>query len=300
MALFSGAVHAEYYDKKAQGYWWYQDPKEAKPKPIEPPKEAPQAAPNEKKDGPELFSLQWMRENFERVRDDAIDNPEDKDKMAAYLYMVRMVMDKAQNFSNSAQDMNKTDPLLDASSRIPLSGQQRVELDRMSSAEKRRALNKLADVAGLWFFFDTRCKFCAHQYRMLQTFSVYNPKIKLRNISIDGKYFSGMTNVYKDQGQARAFNISITPSLVMLAPPDKVMVLSLGMTTVDNIEDKMLVAARVEKILPDEYFEVQQMAKNRGGLNDKDFKDIGKQKDIDPNNAKEWVDFLKGKIKEKY
>lgn len=285
-----------FYGKQEQGYFWYKDPKEVKP---EEPVEKPEAEKKIEYEGPELFSLEWMRKNFDRVKDEAIENPDDKDKVAAYLYMVRMVMDKAHNFANAAHDMVQSDPMLDPNSRVPVTGAARVELLQMESRAKQEVLKEMAEISGLWFFFDTRCKFCSYQYRILQTFQTYHPKMQIRSVSMDGGVFPNMRNVYKDQGQAAAFKINITPAVVLLAPPDKVIILSLGMNTVKELEDKIILAARTEKILSDSYFEALNFY-NRGNLTDKDMKGAGANKAVDPDDSKSWVDFLRGKLQEKY
>lgn len=300
----SMAASANYYGNKERGYWWYQDP--PPPREPEPAEEIPEVdvviegvEGEAEEEEPELFSLKWLRENFDTIKDEAIENPDDKTKVAAYLYSVRMIMDKAQNFADSAHDMVMTDPLLDNTSRVPLTGEARRALGRMTAKERREALNAMTDVAGLWFFFDTRCNFCKYQYNILKTFSRYNPDMKIRYISMDGKYFKGMENVYRNQGQAESMKISITPSVVMLAPPNKVMVLSLGMSTANQLEEKILVAARTEKLLPPEMFELQR-SNRRGGLSDEEIKEIGRDKKIDTKNPAEWIDFLRGKLMEKY
>lgn len=288
-------LNSSYYGNKESGYWWYKDPKEAKPKPpIEPPpQELDQAAKREKVP----FTLEWLRKNFDRIKEEAIENPDDKDKVRAYLYAVRVIQDKAQNFADSAHEIAKTDPYLDASSRVPISAAALRETLSLQDDAKRELLNIVGEKGGLWFFFDTRCKYCQYQHRILEQFKAQHPNIRMRYISLDGKAFPGMKNVYRDQGQARRLNLKITPAVVFVSPPANLSIISLGMNTVDELEKKTIMAARIAGMLPEDILKQYQYHR-RGNLETKDLRDG--VEGLDMNDPKEWVKFLQDKIEGRY
>ena len=293
--LFSaaGAIAAEstgvYYGKKEEGYWWYKDPKKVKPPPVVVTEE-----PKKPVEVDEPFSVKWIQKNFDRIKEEAIDNPDDKDKVRAYLYAVKIVMDKSQNFADSANDIAKMDPYLDASNYVPMSGIAGKQLLKLQQSAKKEILKVISEKAGFWFFFDTKCKFCGYQYDILQTFAGMHPDIRIRSITLDGKKFKGMGRVFPDEGRAKKIGLKLTPAIVLVAPPANFYVISHGMNTVSEIENKTIMAARIAKLIPEELV-AQYEYHNKGLIKDKDFKDMD-GKDVDMTDSKSWVKFLQDKI----
>ena len=56
---------------------------------------------------------------MEHYRDKAIDNPS-PENVAAYYYLQRVMMDKAQRFTDMARRVVMSDPLLDENQRRPI------------------------------------------------------------------------------------------------------------------------------------------------------------------------------------
>jgi conjugal transfer pilus assembly protein TraF len=52
--------------------------------------------------GPAPLSAAWLRANLERFRDQAIDDPSPRN-VALYLYLQRLVLDKAERFAEAGQ-----------------------------------------------------------------------------------------------------------------------------------------------------------------------------------------------------
>lgn len=285
----------EYYSKGEQGYWWYKDP--PKPVKVEPLLEKPVEKPVEVEAKPkedEPFSVKWIQKNFDRIKEDAIENPEDKDKVRAYLYAVKVVLDKAQNFADSANDIAKLDPYLDASNSVPMSGMAGKQLLKLQDTAKAEILKMLSEKAGFWFFFDTSCKFCGYQYDMLKNFQRLHPEMRIRSITLDGKKYNGMGKVYPDEGRAKRIGLKITPAIVLVAPPANFYIISQGMNTVSEIENKTIMAARVAKLIPEDLVK-QYEYHTKGMIKDEDLKGVDGKK-VDMNNSKEWVKYLQDKI----
>lgn len=273
-----------FYDRKAEGYYWYDDPKaqqkEKKPpqavvQPQQPKKSnvvtmqkqepvqkvvvqkntAPETAMNKKGQSPDPMSAEWLRDNLPKALDRAIDNPTNADgtpskDVVAYMYMQRILMDKAQNFSTSASRASQLDPLLDESNRIPLDTGAVMQFNRILDADREDAMKYISKKAGLWFFFDSTCSYCVFQLKVLDRF---NDKYDFSTlyISMDNKPIKDMKQKWKpDQGQAKLLNLKITPTLVLVVPPNNFYIVSQGASSVDTLKNKILMAATVKNLLP--------------------------------------------------
>lgn len=275
---------ANFYDRKAEGYYWYDDPKakvpEKKPPQVvaqpqqqkksnvvtmqkqEPVQKviiqknsAPETAMNKKGQGPDPMSAEWLRDNLPKALDRAIDNPTNPDgspskDVVAYMYMQRILMDKAQNFSTSASRATQLDPLLDESNRIPLDTGAVMQFNRILDADREDAMKYISKKAGLWFFFDSTCSYCVFQLKVLDRFNEQYDFSTLY-ISMDNKPIKDMKQSWKpDRGQAKMLNLKITPTLVLVVPPNNFYIVSQGASSVDTLKNKILLASTVKNLLP--------------------------------------------------
>lgn len=69
--------------------------------------------------GPTPLSSAWLRENLDRYRDAAVDDPTPA-KVRAYLLLQRVAMDRASAFARATQAVTLGDPLLDANVERPI------------------------------------------------------------------------------------------------------------------------------------------------------------------------------------
>lgn len=285
-----------FFRDKERGWYWYEDPLPVKP--VEKPKEEPippkVPAPTAKEQ-PNLFSAEWLRKNLDRLRDDAIDNPDDKDKVAAYMYAQRVLMDKAQRFASAASVMAKTDPLLDETTRVPLDTAAAAAFHRGIEANKGEAIKLLAKKGGILFFFDSSCSFCMTQTRALRWLEKESGFTVL-NISIDGKPIEGMARYVKDTGQAAALRLKMTPTTIYAVPPDKYYIISQGYHSADTLLDKIMTVAVTEKLLPEHMIEIQR-GYERGVLTAGDMRDPAL---TSRDDTKEWVRALQERLGNRY
>lgn len=285
-----------YFREKEQGWYWYKDPPPEPPKKKPEPKPEPPPAPVEKKpEPPKLFSTAWLRQNLDRLRDDAIDNPDDKDKVAAYMYAQRVVMDKAQRFASAASTLAKTDPLLDETNRVPLDTTAAVAFQRGINANKAAAVKLLAEKGGILFFFDSSCRFCVAQQMALSWLERENGFTVL-NISTDGKPLNGMRSFVKDTGQAAALRLKITPTTIYAVPPNGYYIISQGFHSAETLIDKIMTVAVAEKLLPKEMIEIDR-AHDRGVLTAEDLRDPAI---AGTGDSKAWVRALQERLGYRY
>lgn len=266
LMVSTGAPHAfaansesAFYINKEEGWFWYKDPKELKPKePPQPQPPAPQPQQQEEKkaaeaksDRPAVFSVQWLRENLDKLRDKAMDDPT-PENVRNYYYAQRVMMDKADNFAKMSQQVAMTDPYLDENNNFPFATAAKNSLLKMQSKAKKDALHDLAGKAGIWFFFDGKCSYCEMQVHVVEHLAK-DYGFPVMGISLDGQPVKGWKAPFrKDAGQFSSLGLTITPTLVLAVPPKKFLILSQGILSEDAADERILTAAAAEKLLPEE------------------------------------------------
>lgn len=129
-ALFAGNVFAaasvndrpdtssSFYENSEDGWFWYKDEKDEPRKPEQLKKQTPSPQEQLKNaENPEkAFSVAWLRKNIPRYLDLAIDNPT-PENVRAFLLIQRIMLDKAENFSQAVQAQVVGDVLIDESAR---------------------------------------------------------------------------------------------------------------------------------------------------------------------------------------
>lgn len=226
---------APFYDDKERGWFWYEeespeeliDPETIVPSPPPPPekKEAPSLA---KPSRPKPLSAEWFRKNMEKYRDKAIDDPT-HENVSAYMYLQRIMLDKAEKFSEVSQRVVMTDPVLDENTRRPTATFGAFAKDEMSTKATEKAAKKLAEAAGLWFFYDSTCDFCVKQAGVLKgLMNAYG--FKVLAIARDGVPLPGgsFPDFTIDRGQSKKLGVDTTPALFLVKPGENVGAIQLG------------------------------------------------------------------------
>lgn len=284
---------ANFYDRRSEGWYWYDDPeakkrealkkemllKEAQAKAQKqmeqqlPPKvEVPSRTvniydPETKKynepivvqaSEPQMkpLSAEWLNANMPKMLNKALNNPYDKNgnpssEMEAYMYAQRLALDMSQNFAKSATTLTQTDPFLDETVRVPVDDAANKVFNIALEKDKEEITKHLSQFTGIWFFYDSTCSFCVAQYNYLKDFKIKH-NFKIMMISTDGKRLPNMGNdeiVLPDRGQAKRLKLRITPSIVLVAPPNNFYVVSQGLITTDSLLTKILMVADKQNLL---------------------------------------------------
>lgn len=284
---------ANFYDRRSEGWYWYEDPEikrkealEKQRKLMEQQRRAEEQAkvnqpvvdtkkvdiydPQTKQlnqpivvqasePKPKALSAEWLKQVMPETLMKAIDRPFESDgspsaETKAYMYMQRLTLDKAQNFSKAATTLTQTDPFLDETARVPVDTATNKVFSIALDKDKQEITNHLASFTGLWFFYDSTCSFCVSQYQFLKDFRIKN-NFKIMMISMDGKRLPNMDAneiILPDRGQAKKLRLRITPSIVLVAPPNNFYVLSQGLMTQDSILTKILLVADQTNLLTKE------------------------------------------------
>jgi conjugal transfer pilus assembly protein TraF len=282
----------DFFEREAEGWFWYHDPREADgaqepdTPPVVPP--APEAvAPEEHAQESPAFSVAWLRK-LDELRDRAIDEPSDEN-VAAYMYAQRVMMDKADNFAERVKQVVETDPLLDENNRFPFAVAFRAHLMQAKEEAKQAALRDLATRAGLLVFFRSDCRFCHLQVPGLRHLAERYGFI-VKYISLDGRPLPGIADYIRDAGQAGRLRVSIVPTLVLAIPSDTFVVVSQGYLAQTSLENRLLVAAEKQGLIP-ERIRREMQPESRGVLTAKDLEEA--PAGADPG---EWVAYLRRSI----
>ncbi|WP_425953165.1 conjugal transfer protein TraF [Ralstonia pseudosolanacearum] len=286
-----------FLERKSEGWFWYKDPKDLLPKeppkeaPPEPKKEEPQQAKKPDANPDEPFSVEWLRSNMPKLLDAAINDPS-KENVEAYLYAQRVAMDKSQRYAEMTQRVVASDPFLDENNRVPIAAYTKAFFLRQFSQGNQEALKHIAKVGGLWVFFDSKCEYCRPQAQSVQEIGKkYGFVTKF--ISMDGRGLPNVNNFVNDNGHAKLLNLRLTPTTVLVVPPNNYYIVSQGMMAQDQLEQRIIIAADANNMLPQD-IAAKIRTYDRGVLSNDDMKS-GAGKD-----PKVWVKNLKDRLEGRY
>lgn len=238
-------------------------------------------------EGPEAFTVAWYRENVQKLRDRAIDEPTQENVRAYYLAQ-RIMLDKASRFTDMARLVTSTDPLIDESSRRSTSTfgamDQSAEAEKLTACYKRHCHTRW----GFLFFRGEDCSICVKQAAIMNTFT-YMTGMKVIPISIDGKPMPGniMENWRADTGQAAKLQITNTPALALAIPPEATRILSFGPLSADQLISRTIMIAHDSGLITNEQY------KSTLPYNDNGYIDSSILKDMPEEYLENSDDFIK-------
>ena len=264
-AITATAQEKDFYEDKQRGWFWYEDPIE--PEKIEPPKPViptPQTQ-SQKSSKPEedtiKLDLVWIRDNLDSLRDKAIESPTEEN-LAVFAYAQRLMLDYSSRFSTNMMRFMESEPLLNEDMRRPTSAVALARFSEQTREQSRKIIDKVNDVAHLWFFYRSDCKFCHQQIPILDIFHrEYNTEILA--ISMDGIQLDGMENfqhvVDTDQKVSKRLGVERTPTIFMVTNDgSQQAVFSSGLETVTSLVDRMVTVAFEAKIITNEEYQLAQ------------------------------------------
>jgi len=290
-----------FFGTREDGWHWYEDPpifEETPEKEEEEPPVIASPAPESKSEAeaPAPLSTAWIRETLPILRDKAIDDPSSMN-VSAYMYAQRIMMDKAQVFSDRVKETVESDPLLDENLRLPFASAAKVAVLQNASNKKRELMGVLKEKMGLWIFYDETCIHCKAQIkpinRLVEKDDLTIEVISLYSDQVEGLHES--VKVRKDNGQFQRLGINFKPAVMMVVPPDGYYLISQGFTAYTTLVDRVLAAAnRYGLISQDEFFEISPTSK--GVLR----ADAIKAPEVDWDATEEWVPFVQRQIRKTY
>lgn len=222
-------------------------------KPAAPPAAAPPAAP----DKASKVDVAWLRKSYPLLEERAIDDPTPTN-VGAYLYVRRVIMDKAQRFGEAVIEVTRRDPLLDENNRIPYASAGAQSIRNANYLAEQEAVRELGRVGGLLVFVDGACRFCAAQLPIVSMVR-RNYGMEYLVISTDGANPKGYPGrAMADNGLFRKLGLKLTPSIVFVPrptgyaaqeDPNRYLVISQGFYAEDQLVKQIAFAGHETSLL---------------------------------------------------
>ena len=243
-----------FLNRKAEGWFWYIDPKTVEepeaeeivpppPVPATPPTPAPVSVALAKK-FPEPFSAKWVRETLEDYKDKAWTNPTEEN-VKAYFLLQRFAVDRSNKFADVAQRVTVGNKLLDENFRRPLATFGSQLTDKETIDRRYEMLRKVAEKAGIFFFFKSDCQYCEAEAPIV-SFMEQDFGFKVIAISIDGGELQSAK--FKDTrvnaGHAEQLSVTATPALFLVDEEGHFDAIGQGALAWDDLQRRVLLVAQ--------------------------------------------------------
>lgn len=259
----SHANESGFYDRKTEGWFWYNEEPEPEPEIIEDPLPPPvveiEAAPTKPKPQTtepslEPFSAEWVRVMLPKYQDKAWSDPS-VENVRAYYYLQRFAIDRSEQFALASQLAVMGDPLLDETARRPHASFAVHELDRKKDDETRRVVKEIAQRAGIFFFFAPGCDSCEIQAPMIRDLQNLDG-FTIVPISKGGARLNSVTfeGIREDSGHSDQLGVMTFPATYLATPDGQFSVVGQGAYSLSELRQRILLAAKAAKIITDDEF----------------------------------------------
>lgn len=225
-----------FFEKKAEGWHWYEDKpalrKDLHPKPIGPTPAETKAplSPSEilekfKKEVQQKLHLALVVPTYENVK--------------AYQAVQKEMMERSERFAQKWMEVVYTSPELDYTVKRPTGQAARhLYLDE----ERKDMTNLIKDLAkthGLFFFFKAGCSYC-HAFAPIVKSFAQKYGWPVLAISLDGSSLKEFPGAVPDNGAAVRLGVKSAPTLLAVEPKAQTTIpLSYGMSSQDQIEERI-------------------------------------------------------------
>jgi conjugal transfer pilus assembly protein TraF len=264
-----------FFDRNAEGWFWYDDPVEEEPAEepeppeptpiaIAPPPTTPSPAP-EVEPSPPPGSVAFLRQAMPLALDIATDNPT-PENVERYMLLQKQAMDKSEVFSEMVRQVTTGHPELDEGRRRPHQDTFAKLLEESAEENKRAVLTEFFKENALIMFMDGSCSSCGlmaeNFYRMEQTHGLV-----WQSVSLDGSLLpeSLSTNQSFDAGLSERLGVTQGGAVFIARPPETFIPVTWNPTGGAEIAERILLVARRAGLIDDETFRSTQNINARIG-----------------------------------
>lgn len=225
------AGQGRFLDDRERGWHWYEVLPEPKPE-LKP--EEPEAK------GPPPMSVAWLREEFTRATEAAVENPT-RERVEYWAYLKKILLDKSEKFARMAIQVNEINPVLDETIQNPVNTAVRSAASREAAATSKEVLAQLAAQVGLIYFYKSDCTYCAQQNNALDGLMRLHG-FKVTAVSLDHRPFNSghFPDWVPDGGQSQRMGVTQTPTLYLFKPPGQMVLLTVGAQSASSLERRIL------------------------------------------------------------
>lgn len=239
-------------------------------------------------------SVQWYRENIQKIRDEAIDNPTPTN-VRRYYYTQRIMLDKANKYADTARIVTSTDPIIDENNRRSTSSFAAMEQTRIAEENKTQLLKKVAQKSGIFFFFKGNgCSLCEKQITVLKAIQT-ETGIPIIPVSIDGSQLrtNAFGNSRVDSGQAKKLGIANVPALALAVPPKEIKILSFSAISGNTLRDRIILIAKEAGVLSEQEYSSTRPFNDNGYI---DSKILEEMPDYVLNDPEQFVEYIRNAV----
>ncbi|MGR5287012.1 conjugal transfer protein TraF [Vibrio maritimus] len=238
--------------------WHFYDEDPPKPEKEEPPIQkstTPITSTPIQPSAPAPLSSAWIREQWPKFRDAAIDSPTPENIRRVRL-LQRVIMDKSTEFSDAFIQDSINTPLLNESLARPATSFAIGAFNAQQNANRATLLEEIGKKAGLWFFFESDCELCNRQAPLLKHLEYGG--LDIQAISIDGPgLVSGLYPNYTfDMGQKhKQLKVARVPALFLVTYDGEFVIpITQGLHTVSEIEELIFQQSKTADLITDTEF----------------------------------------------
>ena len=250
-----------YFTDSERGWYWYEQlPEEEKEKFVEKlVTEQPTLIPIEKEQQPPAkepvpLSNAWYRQNFEKYKDAAINNPYDQEAMRTYLYLEKFMVDRAEAFGYEREKAVLSDPFLDSTTKKPLANFGLRAMNVEASQIRDGILTELGKQSGLFFFYRSDDIYSAHQSPLVKALE-RNYGFTIKAVSMDGKALPNgeWPEFITDDGRAQSIGVYQVPAIYLFNPnKESFEMVTQGLQSLPDLRKRIIIAAeRAELVTPE-------------------------------------------------
>ena len=224
---------AGFFDRKAEGWHWYETKKEEKKEKEEQKQQSvslqispTQWVENQKKLLNESLNLALFQPSFENVKN--------------YQILQKKMMDRSEIFSEMWQRVLFSTPSLDENTKFPITQVGRHAYLDIQRRKKSELIKKISKSYGLFFFFKGDCAYCHVFAPIVKQFSKKH-NIEIIAISLDGGKVKEFPNSIQNNGAAQKLEIKAVPALIAVNPStQKILPISYGVNSIEDLENRLL------------------------------------------------------------
>jgi conjugal transfer pilus assembly protein TraF len=201
-----------YFDRHAEGWFWYHDPQLAKPTA---PLKAEPAQPLPADGDDPVKVVEAERTAMEQALDRAIVTPT-PENVKAYLELNQRLMAQAGDFAEAWRGAIWSNPSLDYSLVSPVGSSAYVKADQDAAADEQKLL-QAAQQWGLVFFFRGNCPYCHKFAPLLKQFTAHYG-FRIVDVSLDGGGLPEFPNPQPNNQAAQNLRVEAVPAIYLVNP----------------------------------------------------------------------------------